>query len=380
MNRFAWMQRHRHRSIPFAIVIGAGIVVGLLLSLPASRGFDPQAPPPEVWIAGEQLDIASEGAGDRALEIVRRYASRNLTLLLPNGKRRDISRAQLGAEIDRVFLAALVTDARRPSSALRRERATKPGGGPLRLPAPVLVDASRALQTLLVLKDELDTLPADARLDLATRKLVPEVEGYRLDVYATLARIDDAFQKGNAEVEAWGETLTPSLPASRLGNLNFDDVLGYFETRYNNDKEREARTYNLRLAASRLDGHVMLPGETFDFNERVGPRTEAMGYKVAPVIAEGELVDGIGGGTCQISGTLYGAAFFSGLEIVSRTPHTRPSAYIKMGLDAAVAYPTINLRFKNPFSYPVVLHETVRDGVVRAEILGLKRRYTVTLI
>ena len=88
------------------------------------------------------------------------------------------------------------------------------------------------------------------------------------------------------------------------------------------------------------------------------------------MIAEGELVDGIGGGTCQISGTLHGAAFFAGLEIVERYPHTRPSCYIKMGLDATVVYPTINFRFKNPFDFPVVLHETVKNGVVRAEILG----------
>src|SRR5262249_19202153 len=115
-------------------------------------------------------------------------------------------------------------------------------------------------------------------------------------------------------------------------------------------------------------------------NQVVGPRDEANGYKVAPVIAEGELVDGIGGGTCQISGTLHGAAFFSGLDIVERYPHTRPSAYIKMGLDATVVYPTINFRLKTPFSFPVVLHETVKNGVVRAEILGPRHALTVTFI
>ena len=123
-----------------------------------------------------------------------------------------------------------------------------------------------------------------------------------------------------------------------------------------------------------------MPGETFDFNDVVGPRDEANGYKVAPVIAEGELVDGIGGGTCQISGTLHGAAFFAGLEIVERYPHTRPSSYIKLGLDATVVYPTINFRMKNPFPFPVVLHQTVKNGVVRAEILGPRRTRTVTLI
>jgi hypothetical protein len=136
----------------------------------------------------------------------------------------------------------------------------------------------------------------------------------------------------------------------------------------------------LRLAASKLDGQVLLPGEVFDFNETVGPRDEANGYKVAKVIAVGELVDGIGGGTCQISGTLHGAAFFAGLDIVERYPHTRPSGYIKMGMDATVVYPTINFRIRNSFPFPIVLHESVKNGVVRAEILGPKRTRTVTLI
>src|SRR5690606_18691689 len=172
--------------------------------------------------------------------------------------------------------------------------------------------------------------------------------GFHLDVYGTLARVDAALRRGAREVEAVGERVRPRVVASQLADVRFDEVLGYFETRYSQSARYRARTYNLRLAASRLDGTVLLPGETFDFNEVVGPRDEANGYKVAPVIAQGELVDGIGGGTCQISGTLHGAAFFAGLEIVERVPHSRPSSYIKLGMDAAVAYPTINFRVRNP--------------------------------
>jgi hypothetical protein len=77
---------------------------------------------------------------------------------------------------------------------------------------------------------------------------------------------------------------------------------------------------------------------------------------------------------------LHGVALFAGLDIVARTPHTRPSFYIKMGLDAAVAYPNVNLKIRNPFSYPVVLAETVSSGMVRADILGPKRTHTVTFV
>ncbi len=206
------------------------------------------------------------------------------------------------------------------------------------------------------------------------------MEGRLLDIDRTLDAIRAGVARGETEISAVFEARKPKRLASELGNVEFDAVLGWFETHYSRSDRYAARTFNLRLAASKLDGYVLLPGEVFDFNEVVGARDEANGYKVAPVIAEGEVVDGIGGGTCQISGTLHGAAFFAGLDIVERYPHTRPSGYIKMGLDATVVYPTINFRVKNPFRVPVVLHQTVKNGVVRAEVLGPKRTHTVTLI
>jgi vancomycin resistance protein YoaR len=371
---------HGRRLAQVGILVGAGVAIGLLVMPPAPKGPDAKAPPPVVQIVGESIDVASEKPMERALEAVRRYAAGNVTIALPGGATREVSRASLGAEIDRVYLSALVAQARDATSPMRREHAAAPTTGPLKLPTGIVVNATRAMTTLLSLKEELDQQPSDARMDLASRKLVAEKDGYRMDVYATLARIDEAFARGETKVDAAVEIVKPTILAAELGNVTFDDVIGWFETRYAPDKKHEARTYNLRLAASRLDGHIVVPNGTFDFNKIVGPRTEALGYKVAPVIAQGELVDGIGGGTCQIAGTLHGAVFFSGLEILHRTPHTRPSGYIKMGLDAAVAYPTINFRFKNPFPFPIVVHETVQGGVVRAEILGPRRNHVVTFV
>jgi vancomycin resistance protein YoaR len=201
-----------------------------------------------------------------------------------------------------------------------------------------------------------------------------------VDIDASVRAIERALLKGDARVAIVAQAVAPDRRTEELTDVRFDHVLGMFETPYDRSNKSEARTYNLRLAASKLDGTVLLPGEVFDFNRVVGPRDEANGYKVAPVIAEGELVDGIGGGTCQISGTLHGAAYFAGLEVVVRYAHTRPSSYIKLGLDATVVYPKINFRFRNPFDHPVVLHELVANGVVRAEILGPKVERTVTMI
>lgn len=357
------------------VFVASGLGITYLLFPPAPPDPSKPLPPPALRVAGTDVSPAGDLVAN-ALDLVRRYASGELTLRLPDGSTRKIRRNALGAEIDRVRLASFVREAMRPGSAVRRayERAK----GPLDVPLPVTLDADVAIGKLLDIKADVDAPAADAFVDLEAKKLKPEKAGLRLDVYGTLAKIDAAIRAGVDSADAVVETIAPKLSAAQLGNVKFDQVLGYFETHYTPGGKSKDRTYNLRLAASRLDGAVVLPGQIFDFNGTVGPRDEAHGYRVAPVIAEGELVDGLGGGTCQISGTLHGAAFFAGLDIVERYPHSRPSYYIKLGLDATVVYPTINFRFRNPFDFPIVLHETVANGLVRAEILGPQRKLTVT--
>jgi vancomycin resistance protein YoaR len=344
---------------------------------------------PEVTLDGKALPIV-EGDTAKTLEAARTiahsYVSGEIAIAVQSSDgaaKITRTREALGARVEPGRLASLVSQLVDRRSAMRRAHAQHVAAGvarPLSLPLPVTIDGDRALAALLGVKDDLDKAPVDARLDLSRRTVAAEENGRRVDVYATLARLDAALVRGDREVEAVIETIPATRTAASIGEVAIDDVLGFFETRYAPDKKHADRTFNLRLAASKLDGHVIMPGETFDFNEVVGPRSEANGYKVAPVIAQGELVDGIGGGTCQVAGTLHGAAFFAGLDVVERKPHTRPSFYIKMGMDATVVYPTITLRLRNPFSHPIVVHETVQDGVVRAEILGPKRTRDVTFV
>jgi len=367
------------RATLLASVVLAGASLALFVRPLDGRRAEQGAVLPQVFLAGQEISLGPDGDA-QALEIVRRYAKGAIAITLPRGESpetRQFSRAAFGLEIDKPRLLALVAQARDPGSAMRRGA---PASTPLVLPMPVVLRREVALAALVKLKDEVDRPPLDARFDLGQKLLIPEQAGFLLDVYGTLVELDGAVSSGRGQVTAAFDRKRPRLIAAQMGGVSFGEVIGWFETRYVADKKHEARTYNLKLAASKLDGHVILPGETFDFNEVVGPRDEANGYKVAPVIAQGELVDGIGGGTCQIAGTLHGAGFFAGLDIVERHPHTRPSFYIKMGLDATVVYPTITLRLRNSFDHPVILHETVQGGLVRAEILGPKRVRTVTFI
>ena len=126
-------------------------------------------------------------------------------------------------------------------------------------------------------------------------------------------------------------------------------------------QEQRSRTDNVALAARILDGAVVGPGEEFSFNANLGRRTEEAGYKPARVIVDGRSEAGLAGGICQVSSTLYNAALLSGMEILERHPHSRPVPYLPMGLDATVSYGSLDLRWRNPWSFPVT---------VRAQVIG----------
>jgi vancomycin resistance protein YoaR len=335
---------------------------------------------PEVHFLGRPLPL-DQNATSEALTRLRKHASGLFTLTI-EGQEQKVSFGDLGVELDKGRLGQMLRDAVDPSSPLSRWRRRHGLGAkdPIALPVPIRLDRKRLIPLLYALKDEHDRTAVNARLDLEARSVSPSRDGLLVDIDESVLGIERALAKGAVQTDIAVTLVAPERRTEELRDVRFDHVLGMFETPYDRSDKAQARTYNLRLAASRLDGTVLLPGEVFDFNRVVGPRDEANGYRVAPVIAEGELVDGIGGGTCQISGTLHGAAFFAGLEIVERYPHTRPSSYIKLGLDATVVYPRINFRFRNPFETPVVLHQTVANGVVRAEVLGPEVERTVTMI
>ncbi|MEM1418154.1 MAG: VanW family protein [Myxococcota bacterium] len=249
---------------------------------------------------------------------------------------------------------------------------------------PHHLDVEPVLAWLVALKEREDRPARDARIDPETGDLSPEQEGRALDIWASLDAIRAALDDAALGREARAELVVARTPAHRtreeLRGVKVDAVLGSFETPYAQTEEARDRTHNLRVAAAKIDGRVLLPGEVFDFNDVVGDRSLTNGFKPATVIAGGELVDGVGGGACQIAGTLHAAAFFAGLEVLERHPHSRPSWYIKLGLDAAVSFPNLNLRFRNDRAEPVMIRLVVDGGKTRAELRGAGREELVTFV
>lgn len=336
------------------------------------------APVVALQIAGVRVPTSGKTPHDLALELARRYLAEKVTIE-GRGFSLERSRQELGARVELARLERIVTEARTPGSALLRAHAEQ-GGGTLRLPMPAHLDDRAVTRALLQLKQDYDRRPLDARIDLSTGEVLPEAYGRRLQLYETLEALDGAVRSGARRIPVAREALAPRLFARQLHGVDVDSVIGFFETRFATDEEHRDRAYNLRVAAGKLDGHIILPGETFSFNATVGERSEVQGFRTAKVIAAGELVDGLGGGTCQIASTLHAAAYFAGLDVVDRRPHSRPSWYIKMGLDATVVYPNIDLKLRNPFEVPVVLRLLTTGGTARAEILGPRRDRSVTFV
>ena len=231
------------------------------------------------------------------------------------------------------------------------------------VPLSVEVERDEALDFFTRLKQTVDRAAVPARLDLDDGRLVPGVEGYQLHVYDCLAATELALAAASARF-AWPYRHAGGRQRAAEGPRHRPRARAPSPPSTASPTRTPIARYNLKVGASKLDATVIEPGGRFSFNETVGPRTEAQGYRTAPVITEGELVDGMAGGACQLSSTLFSAAFFAGLELESSRPHTRPSAYIKMGLDAAVAYPGTDLVLKNPYPFPVVIHFKVSQGKV----------------
>ncbi len=212
-----------------------------------------------------------------------------------------------------------------------------------------------------------------ARLALEGRAVVPHQVGRTMSVDETLHNIEVGLAAGAGRIEIGRIEEQPLTRTADIESLDISTVLAWFETPYCLMKRCLDRNANLELGGKILDGTVIEPGQTFDFNEALGERTEARGFRPAPTIESGELVPTPGGGTCQTASTLHAAAFFAGLEILERRQHSRPSGYILLGLDSTVTWPNINLRIRNPFDFPVVIHYVVAEGKMRVEILGKGR-------
>lgn len=160
----------------------------------------------------------------------------------------------------------------------------------------------------------------------------------------------------------------PRVTAAQLEGMKITHLLAKYTTQF--DSSLISRTDNIKLAAKTLDGLVLAPQEGFSFNQRIGERTAAAGYKEALIIVDNQFTPGLGGGICQVSSTLYNAALLAHLEILERHPHSLEINYVPPGQDATVAYPDLDLKLKNNTSGYLLIRCYIRENSLTFELYG----------
>ena len=221
-----------------------------------------------------------------------------------------------------------------------------------------------------VIHDALYAEPANATLEVAddgSYTVTDSVQGIDFDV-AEAQSILSAAQPGET-VSVPLNRQAPAIDTATLKANLFKDVLGEYTTSVSGTADRRS---NVQLAAQKCSGTILLPGEVFAYNQVVGQRTEAAGFKKAGAYSNGETVQELGGGVCQDSSTLYCAALYANLEIVERHNHSYVSSYVPIGMDATVSWGGPDFQFRNNTDYPIKVVASYANSKVTFQIVGTK--------
>lgn len=224
---------------------------------------------------------------------------------------------------------------------------------------------------------ELYSEPKDAYFTQNPYAIFPSENG--VDFAISVDEAKAMLQEDKEEYSIPLKVLYPSVTTNMLGTEAFPNLLSQYSTKYSTRDQK--RTTNLKLAANKINGTVLMPGETFSYNKVVGERTIAAGYQEAPIYVSGKVVDGLGGGICQITTTLYNAVVYANLDIVERSNHQFVPSYAPASRDATVVYGSIDFKFKNNRDYPIKIVCSVQNGIANFQIYGLKtdNDYEVTI-
>lgn len=218
------------------------------------------------------------------------------------------------------------------------------------------------------IRNEIYKEPQDAYVSKNPTTVHTHVNG--VDFAISIEEAQEILEQDKEEYVIPLKITVPEKTLEDLGEEAFPDELGTYTTRY--DPTNYNRSNNISISAKKINGTIVMPGETFSYNQVVGERTIAEGYKEAGAYAGGRVVQDVGGGICQTSSTLYNAVLYANLEIVDRSNHQFLTSYVSAGRDATVAWGSIDFQFKNNRTYPIKIEAVAENGVCTMSIYGIK--------
>ena len=222
------------------------------------------------------------------------------------------------------------------------------------IPLETAVDSAKVQEFVNANSSELGGQAKDAVITRENGEFVitPEENGITVDIEATVAALNEAVSQGLAEPVYVEASITESEPRIKAEDLEtIQDVLGTFTTDFSSSSGSRAK--NIQVGAAKINGHVLMPGETLSGYECMQPFTRENGYAAAAAYQGGQVVDSIGGGVCQIATTLYNMALQAELEITQRQNHSMIVTYVKPSMDAAIAGTVKDIKITNNYSTPI---------------------------
>jgi vancomycin resistance protein YoaR len=241
-----------------------------------------------------------------------------------------------------------------------------PSGGASR----VSVGGPAARRWITKLAETVGHAPRDATFRVVSGGItvVPSQAGRALDVDASVRAVERAaFSPTKRTAALVVRSAQPTRTTQDAEAMGITGVVGSYTTTYGGT---EGRLHNVALVAKLIDGALVAPGARFSFNQTTGERNAAKGFEEAPVIINGELESGIGGGVCQVSTTVFNAAFEAGLSIEARTNHALYISHYPLGRDATVNYPDLDLVFRNDTDHWLLLRTFVGSGSLTVNLYG----------
>ncbi|MBQ1705455.1 MAG: VanW family protein [Clostridia bacterium] len=275
-----------------------------------------------------------------------RYADGVLTL----------DKGQTGYSLDSAALVKLLEERLRTADF-------SPVDAPLRQADPQKLDPDAIVAA--VTKDVVET-SLDLENDPSGKTVLPGEAGVTVDPKAVMAAIADSDRITTVPCTI----VEPKYSAAEYKALLFRDVLGEGTTSFN--AGNVGRTTNVLLATDNCNGKILLPGDVFSYNETVGPRTYERGFKDAIVYVGTSAEDGVGGGICQVSSTIYYATLRADLKIVERHAHSREVTYVPKGEDATVAWGSKDFRFENDTEFPIKVVTSHTKNTLTVKLYGTK--------
>ncbi len=329
----------------------------------------------------DNLDV-SRKTMEQALEYIKEIKTKEIKgkhMNLIYGERTyKISLADLGFSYDYDEAVKKAIKLGREGNFLKRLRDIAKIKGGVNIPLRSFYSLEKAETIVNAISKEINTEAKDAEIRLVNGKIniIDHEIGKRVLKEDLLGLIDHNINKLE-DITIPVEDVMPAVTNKLLARIN--GIIGEYSTSFKGSSKN--RIENIRLSANAISNKLILPGEEFSYNKATGPRTAESGYREANVIIGGELTPDIGGGVCQTSTTLYNALLLADLTILERHNHSIPVGYVPIGQDAAVAYGYLDLKFKNPFDFPIFLHTKLTGDRLYVYIYGDKnvKDYTVKI-